>query len=367
MFIHFRIILGIYSIIILALLLWPYRFVFPYNINSNGAVWMLDEKRVDFQKSGLVGSASSPIGLHQKLVSGSGLTIEAWLTTARLNQIGPARIVSYSQDPYFRNFTLGQQDDGLIFRLRTTKTDLNGNSSEITVPGTFLPGKRQYIVVTYDFSHYRVYVDGQLRSSLQGPGGTFSNWDPDYQLLIGNEKTGNRPWIGSVEGLMIYDRPVSMGEVARTYESGGLLSGRSGGVASFDFSESVGNVFHDTSGVYPATTLELPEQFINKSTSDFLTLKRRSFMDFMINFAIFFPFGLLMFLSLSDFFGADFQAVAATMLATVLFALITESLQYFMEARTSSLFDLGSCLVGSLVGSLVAIALNPNSPDGLPV
>jgi hypothetical protein len=329
-----RTLLAIYCLIILALLLWPYKFVLPCKSYRNGASWLVNENRIEFKMPGLVSSVSPPLGLYHRLVSGNGFTIEVWLTSAGLKQTGPARIVSYSRDPFYRNFTLGQENSDLVFRLRTTKTDLNGASPEIKVPGVFVPEQRQHIVVSYDFSQCRVYVDGQLRDSVPVPGGTFSNWDSDYQLLIGNEQTGDRPWLGSIERVVLYNRPVPAAEVVESYELGEIASKRNGVAASFEFSQGEDRVIHDTSGMQADISLELPNSFKNQDKCNFLTLKKRDVMDFISNFVMFLPFGLLLLLNLSDKFGAVFPTIAATFFVTVLFSLGTESLQYYIEART---------------------------------
>jgi VanZ family protein len=254
---------------------------------------------------------------------------------------------------------LGQENDGLIFRLRTTQTDLNGLNSQITVPGVLLSGVRQHVVVTYDRSHCRVFVDGMLRADVQGPGGDFSNWDRGYKLLIGNEQTGNRPWVGSLYGIALYNRQVSTSEVAQSYKSGKLTSDRKGIVARFDFSEGGGNVVQDMSGNNPAIALEIPNVFTYKAKSAFLSAERmqRDYMDFIVNFAVFIPFGFLLFVELSRFLGTNLKTITATTLAVVLFPLITESLQYFVPARTSSIYDLGSSIAGGLMGGILAVVL----------
>ena len=338
--------------------IWPLSFVFQCEVCPNGASWAVKENGIEFQTPGLLRSTSPPIGLYERLTSGKGLTIVASLTTATLNQVGPARIVSYSKDPFFRNFTLGQENGDFVFRLRTTRTDLNGTTSEVTVPGTFVQGRRQHIVITYDDSHFRFYVDGQPRKSEPAPGGTFSNWDPDYQLLIGNEQTGNRPWIGRVERVAVYDRPFTPADVVQAYKSGGLGPNFDGVAALFEFTEGEGSIIHDTSGAQPGTNLELPAFYFNAGTQDLFSLKPRDMTDVISNFLILFPFGFLLFWKLSEVSsGANLQSVAITFLATVLFSLAAESLQYYVEARTSSLFDFASCTAGGVSGSLVAMAL----------
>jgi hypothetical protein len=65
-------------------------------------------------------------------------------------QDGPARIVSNSQSPYRRNFTLGQRRADLVFRLRTPVTGLNGYPLETVVPNVFATNQWQDILVVYD-------------------------------------------------------------------------------------------------------------------------------------------------------------------------------------------------------------------------
>ena len=59
------------------------------------------------------------------------VTIEAWLRPDNTTQFGPARIVTLSQDPYYRNATLGQSYDGYGVRFRTTTTGDNGMLPEL--------------------------------------------------------------------------------------------------------------------------------------------------------------------------------------------------------------------------------------------
>lgn len=111
-------------------------------------------------------SIEPPIRLAQELENTSQFSLITHVATADLTQTGPARIVSYSWDIYHRNFTLGQQESNLVFRLRTPLTGENGTNPELTVPDIFIDTLPHQLVVTYDGSTIRVYVDGILQSSL---------------------------------------------------------------------------------------------------------------------------------------------------------------------------------------------------------
>ncbi len=52
-----------------------------------------------------------------------------------------------------------------------------------------------------------------------------SNWNLDYPLLLGNEKSGNRPWQGFISEAYIADRAISKEEVAKVFaDKNGLNS-----------------------------------------------------------------------------------------------------------------------------------------------
>jgi hypothetical protein len=131
-------------------------------------------------------------------------------------QNGPARIVTFSTSTGTRNFTLGQQDDKLIFRLRTTKTDLNGYAPEVEL-GPLPPGGPRHVVVTYRPGDMLFYVDGKLVRRDQRVQGNFSNWS-EHQFLFGDELDGARDWAGTLEGVAIFRRALSADEVRHDFE-----------------------------------------------------------------------------------------------------------------------------------------------------
>jgi hypothetical protein len=155
----------------------------------------------------------------------NGLTIEAWVKPGDTSQDGPARIVTLSQDPYNRNFTLGQglwgsyPSDLFDVRLRTTTTRDNGTPS-LTTPAGLLTTELTHVVYTRGASGVaRIYMGGVERVSGT-LGGDLSNWDESYRLALGNELTGDRPWLGELHLVAIYDRALSQAEVSQNFEAG---------------------------------------------------------------------------------------------------------------------------------------------------
>ncbi len=145
------------------------------------------------------------------------LTVLAVIQTNDLDQSGPARIVSFSTDSQSRNFTLGQQGDQLIFRLRTSQSDNNGTSPQITL-GPLRAGDPIHVVLTYRQNDLRYYVNGRVEKVPQEQSlkGTLENWEPQ-QLVFGNEHQSSRPWVGTLRRIALYSRVLNGKEIRQDY------------------------------------------------------------------------------------------------------------------------------------------------------
>lgn len=147
------------------------------------------------------------------------LTIEAWIRPQDDRQAGPARIVSLSLDPGQRNFTLGQDGNRYDVRLRTTATDGNGNPSTKTAAGT-LKAETTHVVFTRGKSGTtRIYLNGKQEIAGQA-NGELSGWSETFQLSVGNELTGDRPWLGELELVAIYDRELPEQDIRQNFSAG---------------------------------------------------------------------------------------------------------------------------------------------------
>lgn len=144
------------------------------------------------------------------------LTVEAVITPDNITQGGPTRIISFSSDPHSRNFTLGQEKDEIVFRLRTPMTGENGTEPTTSVCKVE-PGKTYHVIVTYWPGHIQCFVNGRKVVDSTAVKGDFRNWS-DHHLLFGDEFAGQRNWAGSLEGVAIYSRIVSPEEAKMKFD-----------------------------------------------------------------------------------------------------------------------------------------------------
>ncbi|MFO7535247.1 MAG: LamG domain-containing protein, partial [Kiritimatiellia bacterium] len=141
------------------------------------------------------------------------LSVEAFIRPADLKQGGPARIVSLSNDPANRNFTLGQEGNRLIMRLRTPRTGVNGASPE--APLFSLDSTQAvHVLVTYRDGRLTCYRDGVEVMTTDRVKGDLSNWSKGH-LIFGDEYTADRDWSGRLEGIAIYARELDAAEARR--------------------------------------------------------------------------------------------------------------------------------------------------------
>lgn len=190
--------------------------------------------------------------------SSDEITIEAWVTPATTNQGGPSRIVSISADPNNRNTTLaqglkpGEPTTLYNVRLRTSNSNDNGIPS-LSSAANSLQAQLTHVVFTRDQSGNAIlYINGQERA-VDRLTGSFNNWAANYPLLLANERTGDRPWLGTYTLAAIYSRALTSGEVQHNYNAGlpqadplsaefRIRSGQSIGIAphtvDFDSSDS---------------------------------------------------------------------------------------------------------------------------------
>lgn len=197
------------------------------------------------------------------------ITIEAWIKPANVSQAGPARIVSLSSDTSQRNVTLGQDKNMVDIRLRSTKTDRNGLPSTAS-PGKSLQTKLTHVVFTRDRKGTAtVYLDGR-KVSNRNVAGDFGNWDAKHRLTLANEATGDRPWIGELHLVAIFDSALSEQEVKQNFAAGSKPSPpKPPSLASV--SASLFN--HDVAPLFAKHCLECHDSAIKKGELD---LSRRT-------------------------------------------------------------------------------------------
>lgn len=203
----------------------------------SGAGWALNltidtPKSVEWLKPGLRVNSSARISsgdpaskIHTAVQRTNAITLEAWIKPAKKNQSGPARVVSISKNTTERNLTLAhglwnnKPQDVVDVRLRTTGTDTNGVPSLTSPTGSITTDKVHVVYTRTADGQTQLYLDGKPVASGKTDG-DFSNWDSGLPLLLANEATGDRPWVGDFYTVAFYSRALTADEVTQNYAAG---------------------------------------------------------------------------------------------------------------------------------------------------
>ncbi|MGH1491574.1 MAG: neuraminidase-like domain-containing protein [Acidimicrobiales bacterium] len=152
------------------------------------------------------------------------ITVEAWVTPARTDQWGPARLVTISDGVNHRNVTLAQEGTTAVGRFRHDRGDLNGTTPTALTPGGQVGTELVHLVLTRNSEKSRLYVNGVEQASDSQLNGATTGWDDDMHLALAgelNSSPGNeRSWNGIYHLVAIYGDALTEAQVAEHHAAG---------------------------------------------------------------------------------------------------------------------------------------------------
>jgi hypothetical protein len=167
-------------------------------------------------------TTSSSSKIYNLIQATGEFSVEAWVAPA-LVAADKSYMVSYSGGDTTRNFTLGQTNQDYDFLLRTSTTALTG-MPQLQTPNAAmaLQASLQHVVLTYDPVNGRqIYVNGvNVGGADPQKGGTISNWDSTFALVLGNEVSGDRSWQGLIKFVAIHSRAMSAAQIMQNFNAG---------------------------------------------------------------------------------------------------------------------------------------------------
>ena len=177
-----------------------------------------EDGRLEIKNGTLIKSDGPAAKINKSVRRRSAFTMEAWLTPAKLDQKGPARILTISGNSSNRNVTLGQEGDQIVVRFRSTKTSSNGLPSLDSRKKSLRTERTHVAYVWNPRGEAQLYLNGK-REAKKMIGGKASNWDEAYRLAMGDEVSGGRPWLGSYHLVAVYGKALSADEICLLYTS----------------------------------------------------------------------------------------------------------------------------------------------------
>ena len=126
---------------------------------------------------------------------------------------------------------------------------LNPDNRFFTVLGKTLVQKNlTHVVYTRDRAGRATFYINGWKQADRTVSGNCSNWDTDYRLALANELTRDRPWLGEIYRIAIYDRALGEQHIAGSFKAGqDKAPGKP--IVLYDFHRGQGETVEDVSGV----------------------------------------------------------------------------------------------------------------------
>lgn len=282
--------------------------------------------------------------LRQAITQSGQMSLAILLRTDSLDQSSPAQIVAYARDCMNLNFALLQKGNGLSFILRTSSPDNSGMLyTELLAPKVFRADQWQHIIVTYDGSLLRLFIDGEPCAERSGLPVRRLNWERNHALVIGDEPAGGQPWNGRIRRIAIHDRALNTEEVRQLADKGTGL----GAIVCHDFR-------NETSG--SAGGSGRPERLRYRNLFIVCDPMPISWNDCIANIVGFLPLGFLIYMALPPRLERR-KAIAVFLIPALAGLLVSGSIEYvqrYILMRVPNVLDMVYNLTGSLLGSLSA-------------
>lgn len=330
--------------------LWPFR------APKNDVEWLHGKNGLQFGHHGIVvsmkafttdsrdGSCTLEVALQPDRVSGSGTIL------AFDDSLNPTD-----------SFALRQFDESLA--IQRPGVDERGKMVRLWWETDRVFAKAVPVVLTVASTQGKtiLYVDGIVASSSS----QFGLVDGDFsgKLVLGNSMIRDN-WPGQITGLAIYHvalAPPQVEENAIRWERGLMpaANGERPPGAMYLFDDRTGTVVHDRASA--GNSLEIPGRYFVMHPS-FLApvldqyrsrwdgwMTRSYWADVLVNVAGFVPLGFLFtaYLSLKRL---SSQAWVLVLLFGFTISLVIETMQYFLPTRDSSMTDLFTNTIGTIIG-----------------
>ncbi len=336
--------------VILTAGLWPFR------APKNEVQWLNKENGLQFGHHGIV-SSINPFRVGSR---GDACSLEIWLQPGRIDASGTILAFDSSKDPKFA-FAVRQFGDSLAVQ----RASIDGRGrivrAWLSTARVFQKGDRVVLTITGSQKQTVVYVNG-VQAKVSSRFG-FVNGDLTGQLVLGNS-TIKDGWPGQVMGIAVYDFELTPSQIETHFERWTqqqvpVVRGEEAPVTLYVFDEHKGNVIHDRTGsahdlMVPARYFVLHPTFLEPAWDQFRGrwegwISWSYWSDVCLNVAGFVPLGF--------FFAAYFSLVrpvprprVMVLVLGLTISLAIETLQYFLPTRDSSMTDVLTNTLGTVVG-----------------
>lgn len=192
--------LALWAATVLAAAIFPFEFGYGGPRRAANGASTRGERTLEFDGPSYVRTPGPP-GWGDDAIEAETLVVAFEARTARPGQHGPARLVTWSNGAYERNFTIAQKGVDLVVRARRAASDENG-APPLKVDAVFDEIAWRTFEVRFGARVIEILIDGTPRYRDVQESSPFELWDPSFQVAVGDEVDGARGWDGALRNLV---------------------------------------------------------------------------------------------------------------------------------------------------------------------
>jgi mono/diheme cytochrome c family protein len=193
------------------------------NLNMSGDISWMGGWGVNIKSGGKAqGTTTGSKKLTDRIKATGEYSIEVWAAPANVTQ-EDAYVISYSGGVMSRNATLAQRAYQYEAFGRASTTGANGAPALLTRDADRdAQASLQHVVLTYDpVNGRRLYVNGSFTGDVDPRGGgSLSDWDDTFALVLGNETSNNRQWLGVIRFAAVHNRALTLTQIQQNFAAG---------------------------------------------------------------------------------------------------------------------------------------------------
>jgi hypothetical protein len=324
------------------------------DIFARSTVSKLSDHGIQISKRSLVASRPASTILDSNVFRNGVFSIE-FVSQADISNLGRiSSIISYSKGlPH--NWGIEQHGTTLVVLYK---------SNTARFRDAFRTADAQHFIVQIDPLEVRLYRAGINEGSVRWSG-TATRWALESRLSIGNEDTGDYPWIGRLELLRIYDHGLDDEDASNLYRA--YSSAIMNNAARLSLTVSGDSSFLLTSGrdgvAIPLDIYEWPWTLKLRRVFEVSPL-HFDVQDILLNLFLTTFFGFSM---AAHFRGRSVAVVHSIVIATALgLSLFAETMQLFSPSRVTSMVDVAMNTLGAFIGSIIWHSASSDSTAAFP-
>jgi Concanavalin A-like lectin/glucanases superfamily len=193
------------------------------NLNMSGDISWMGGWGVNIKAGGKAqGTTTGSKKLSDRIKATGEYAVEVWAAPANVTQ-EDAYVISYSGGVMSRNVTLSQRAYQYEALGRSSTTGANGAPALLTRDADRdAQASLQHVVLTYDpVNGRRLYVNGNFTGDVDPrAGGSLADWDDTFALVLGNETSNNRQWLGVIRFAAVHSRALTLQQIQQNFAAG---------------------------------------------------------------------------------------------------------------------------------------------------